>query len=214
MANIYTDDARVARYEKLRRQKKIYEAVFAVCMIILLLISLIMVFSSLFRGAIWGLFLNQMGDFWMGIGLLLCAGFAVYALFTRNWRWIIAAAVITGFLTGGLFSLPLLPSLVVSFFWENLKNEEGFPDFKVTGVEQKNSEQKIVQNLEKRALQEGTRVRQEALDPDAGMGDLLEDNQQVLPAELRNYHERSSNADPVARAADKHDSVMDTLEDL
>jgi len=214
MANIYTDEIRIARYEKLKKQKKACDAVFAVCMLILLIIAFAAVFMNLFQGAIWGLFLNEMGSFWMGIGMLVCAGFSVYALFQRDWRWLVPVTVVVGFLTGGLFAIPLLPAAVTSFFWEKLKDEEGFPDFKVTQVEQNDRQQTIVKNLEQRAVAEGTRIRQEALDANAGMGDLLDANTQALPADLRNYHERSRDAEAAVQPIQQHDNRMDSLEDL
>lgn len=215
MANIYTDEVRIVQYEKLKKQKKAYEAVFAVCMLLLLIIAFAAVFQFLFQGAIWGLFLNEMGDFWMGIGLLICSGFSIYALFQRDWRWLVPVTIVVGFLTGGLFAIPLLPAAITSFFWEKLKNEEGFPDFKITQVEQNDRQQAIVKNLEQRAVAEGTRIRQESLNADAGMGDLLDQNSpQVLPADLRGYHERSRDVDAAVQPIPQHDDRMDSLEDL
>lgn len=215
MANIYTDEVRIARYEKLRGQKKLYDLIFGICVLILLVMTAGLAVGGLLRGIVWGLFINQMGDFFATIGLLVCCGFSLYAISRRDWHWLLPVTIAVGIFSGGLFLFPLLPSLAVSVFWSKLKEEEGFPDFKITQVEQRDREQAIIKNLEHRAVENGTRVRQETLRTDADMNDLLDENApQVLPAELRSYHERSRDAEAAVVPAAQHDDRMDSLEDL
>lgn len=144
MASLYTDEVRLARYEKFRKRAKCCDIVFGISMWALVLIGLDEIVQQLSDGLFNGLLSGKLVPFFIMLAVIAEAVFSVYASYRRDWRLLfgvlICAAVFAavGFYGsfGQLSVLPLLASAAVSLVWRKLEQEEGFPRFEITYAEQ------------------------------------------------------------------------------
>ena len=222
MANILTDESRLARYSVMRKRKKWIEIVFDISMWAMLLAALTEIIPQFFSGVLRGIFLGELMPFAAFLAVLAGMAFFIYAIFRRDFRFLIPALVLSLlFDVAGVFAglgallapLALTVSLVDSFFWLALQHEEGFPQFEISIAEEQ--EKKAVQEkrTEYRTLQAQVREAQEQLNPNAEMTDLLDAGiePEHMPAHLSNYHERYRNADAVVRPQQVHGDRMDEV---
>lgn len=229
MVSLYTDKAREERYFRLRRRRKRCEKISGIAFAVTVVVGLTELAADLFSGLILaGLTGQESKEVPLpGILTLLPAAamiLAVVAVIRKN--WLIAAADILfiiflamfGFLCKfyiGVLDIPPLGAMVyVGRVWERLKEQEGFPRFRIDYEETQNRERLQAGFIEHRAVEEGVREEQEELDPGAAMEDLMDagKSKQQLGAKLQNYHNRYEGADAVIHAADKTTGVMNELE--
>lgn len=223
MANLYTDEVRLARYEMCRRRAKRCETVFDISMWSMILLALLEVGPNLAKGFLYGIFIGDLEPFFVMLAVTAAMVFSIYAIFRRDWRFLlgglICSLVLTTFgvfmLFGYLSPVVLLIAMVVSLDWRRLEKEEGFPHFEISYAEWQGQQKLQERRARSRAVQSGTYVRQEQLNAHADMSDLLDTDAEQLPAELKNYHNRSFGADAVVRPGQQpHSDRMDQLDDM
>ena len=223
MASILTDESRQARYAVLRKRKKILERIFDIMMWGTLLELFIEIVSQFVSGVLQGIFMGELIPFFVFLFVLAAGVFSVYALFRRDLRFLLPAVILTGLMNGmGCFVafgvlLPVFLSIagINSIFWAKLKQEEGFPLFDISFIEEQERQKVQEKRTEYRTLQAQIRAAQETLDTDAEMTDLLDADtkKDYMPAHLNNYHERYRNADAVVQIPEAHDDKMDLVEE-
>lgn len=222
MANIYTDESRLARYSVMIKRRNRYERIFGVCMWAMIICAGTEIIPHLFNGLLYGLFIGELQAFFVMLGVAAFFAFAIYALVKRSFWFILPAFVLClTIMDGGMFylfgnfvaPLSLIVSGIVSLLWAKLSQEEGFPRFEISYAEEQGRKKVQERRSEYRAQQAGIRTEQEQLDVNAEMTDLLDADSEVvrMPAKLNNYHERYRNADAVVRAAEAHDGTMTEL---
>ena len=222
MANILTDESRLTRYSVLRKRKKILETIFDISMFLIILAAATEIIPQFISGVLQGFFLGELRPFFVFLGVTLSMAFFVYALFRRDWRFLLPALILSLLLTGGGFfcglgsllsPFAIAAALIVSFFWLKLQKEEGFPLFEITFNEEQERQKVQEKRTEYRTLQAQIREAQEKPDSNAEMTDLLDADSQkdFMPAHLSNYHERYRNADAVVHSVQPHDDRMDTV---
>lgn len=221
MATLYTDESRIARYDICRKKAKRCEKAFDFSMWAMLLIAVTEILPQLARGFLYGVFIGELGPFFVMLAVIAIIVFGVYAVFRRDSRFLLGALLVSGFagypfyiLFGYLTPIVLLPALIASAGWRRLSEEEGFPEFIITFAEQSSQQTKQVSRAHHRAVEAGTRTEQAELDAHADMRDLLDEGAEQLPAELKNYHNRSLGSDAVVQLQQPHDDRMDDIEDL
>ena len=223
MADLNADVIRFARYEKCRKKKSIIEKILGFVMaaaIILALCEVIpLAFSSIFGGLMLTAGLDMLA---VTIVSAACMAAVIYAVYKRNWRITLAvlAAVIiltaAGILqyTGAFQPVPLTAALICDLMWLPLEKEEGFPLFQVPLNSHEAVEKARDYTIRKSAVESGARSAVSDTPADSDMLDLLDDKAETINAELKEYHERSRNADPTVHASENHSSNMDALENL
>ena len=216
MASIYTDEAREARYAKLRPVKKGCDIVLGMLMILALwhLVDAITAAGSFFLS---GLMSFSLALLFLAVLNAASGFFCIYAIYKKNVRItavILLCHVIPLIVDRLLALLIMAVTLIVDIVWWKLEQQEGFPHFQITQMEYKERTEAYVRHMENRALEAGTRVAAED-DPGSDMHDLLDaGDKQALPAELRAYHERYLQAQAYETARAQHDGMMDSLEDI
>ena len=224
--SIYTDEARLKRYEKLLRQKEKADQMFGKSLLFAVIIAVTESIGNVVAGPAAWMLGNAQAKFpgLSALAVVVTMAFAVFSIVRRE-RWLIfaaMAAVILCFAAGwftffqiGLIEIvPLGISLAASFTWHKLKSEEGFPRFQIDIEEHEVRTKSQVSYIEKRALDAGIRQEQAALDPHAQMTDLMDAGTapQYLGAKLHNYHERCRNSDAVVQVKPRFGTEMETVE--
>lgn len=223
--SIYTDKARLERYSVLLQKKSRCEKVFAVCLgIYAFIMAAELIGGVCSYGISMGLVLNEAADI-KGYHLLpnlLAFSLGLAGILFREWKLSLAGAAgillvaaeawLTKFQIG-LFGFPLLlAAAAAGFQWAKLKKEEGFPRFQIDYEELQAREKSQVSYIQHRALEQGVRTEQQALDPQADMTDLTAQPQpSALPAMLQGYHERGAGSDPVVAAPVPHFDRIQTI---
>lgn len=226
MVSMYTDEARLKRYSVLHAKMEKCEFWFGKCLLISIVVSLAESVGNIFAKPVANLVQGKLVPNSISTLLVvLTMGFTVFAITQRNRKLILAALVAvvlcfcagwyTQFQIGAIQIMPLSIALRYAFTWNMLENEEGFPRFQIDWEEHGNREKSQVSYIERRALESGARVEQEALDPNAQMTDIIDAPEEVqqLGAKLHNYHERSRNSDAAVQIAPHHNQTMDAIED-
>ena len=216
MTSIYTDKVREQRYFACRKCKKQCEIIFGICIGLYLLLVFAELMGGFFApGLAVGLGVNGIAQMQHYHLLINFAVFAVgfYGIASRNWVFMLAAAVGVALITfagwycafyiGTMTLLPLGCSVFAGLKWSKLKGEEGFPLFQIDFSEQETRTKSQVSFMQQRALAEGVRTEQQALDPHAHMNAVEEKAApDALPAMLQNYHNRGAGSDPIVHAAE------------
>ncbi|MBQ9907477.1 MAG: hypothetical protein IJM46_11985 [Oscillospiraceae bacterium] len=223
MASIYTDDARVARYTRLRRKRNILEKIRGGCMIIALLLAIGEAVPTLLDSVVGGLaMLRGLDSFFVSIFAVLCAAAAIYAIYKRNWIITLAVLVVISLMCslgvlhfwGYFLTAPLFVALICDIFWVKLSQEEGFPQFQLELDRHAETEKAWDYTARKNALESGARVAATGSGSDQDMHDLLDEGAEVINAGLTGYQARSEGADPLVHKGEKHSDIMDTLEEF
>ena len=223
MASIYTDDARLVRYEKMRKRKDILEKIRGACMIIALLLAIDEAVPTLLDSVVGGLaMLRGLDSFFVSIIAVLTAAAAIFAIYKRNWIISIVVLAVVGLMCSigvlhfwGFFLIaPLFVSLICDFFWAKLSQEEGFPQFRLEIGRHEATEKAWDYTARKNALESGARVAATGSESDRDMHDLLDESAEVINAGLTGYQARSEGADPLVHKGEKHSDIMDTLEEF
>jgi len=221
LASIYTDEAREARYSKLRQKKRAYDKIFDFCMwgailfgvfalrdLVLVLIAALTSFS-----------LAIIAVCFAGI---ICVLGTVWAIYKKDIRFSIAIALLMVFLQCSgviMFSLALFiiigVTCVTDFLWYKLSQEEGFPLFEIGFEEWKQREKAYERCAENRAVEAGVRAAAEAQNIGSGeMDDLLDGSSEPIPAVPSGYKDRFAQAHVYESQQRYQPGVMDSLEDL
>lgn len=226
MVSPYTDESREARYDMLRGKAERCDKLFGNCLKFSIVIGLCESACSLFSGPMGSVLSAGMVKLQSGGNSLISIAvmaFACIAIASRSWKLVIAAlaAVIIAGVAGcfcmlqiGLIDIIFLSLAArASFTYANLREEEGFPRFRIDFEETEARTASQVRYIKKRALESGVREAQETLDPNAEMADLLDagSDKQFLNAELSNYHDRFHGADAVVHEPELHDDSMEEL---
>ena len=225
LISIYTDEAREKRYFVLRRKKKTYETCFGICVGIYALIMISELIGGVAsRGMAIGLGVNQIAriDRYHLVPNFLVLAVGLCGILFRKWipavigaagLICLAAAELMTPLYIGLFGvIPLGVTVWAGMGWSALKKEEGFPRFQIDLEEYEAQRKAQVSFMQQRALRQGVRTAQQALDPDAEMHDLAEEaGPDALPAMLQGYHARGAGSDPVVQVPVPQFDRMQTL---
>lgn len=222
MATFETDEARLHRYDKMRRWKKRCEFIFDWAMWGVLLSGFITLVSAWIAGIITGLFGGDLGLFFSALFSTVGYAGAVWALYRRDWRITCAVILVlglTGILGGSMGDLVgvilIGAVLAAQIVWGRLEKQEGFPNFDISFREQEQRQTALVNSSEHRALAAGIRA---AADTPGGseMHDVLDAgiDRPALPAHLTGYRDRAANAVPQLRAQAPSSGMMDALEDI
>lgn len=231
MVSLYTDKAREERYFRLRKRKKRSELIFGISLAASALFCLTEMAAELFSGpllkGVSGGLTSQALSM-PGLHTIFTAASMILAIVAVCRKsWILAAmdiplVLICGViglycpLMIGMYNLPVLAaSVYAGRIWEKLKEQEGFPRFRIDFEEYKHHEEAQSQYIERRAVESGVREEQDLLDPNAEMDELFDDGVlQRVGARLQKYHDRSLGGDAVIHPAEQPNGVMDELEEF
>lgn len=220
MANIYTDAARRARYDKLLSRKKVLEKLYDV----LMYPAIILTVGALLGGLIVLVFGGAFGNLSAIIQNVLNSATAVgtvIAIYQHKWKLtlgVLLFSLITLISNPGLNTLtyPFLLSLtlVIDIMWAKLQKEEGFPHFEIPLEEYDQRAKQGEKIIRRRAIAAGDRIEAspETACGVADMGDIADDDANIpmAPAKLTGYHERArENAAPGTQRTAQHDAEMD-----
>lgn len=226
MVSLYTDEARLKRYEKLLKQREKCEYWFGKSLLFSGVIALAESVGNITAKPMTSMLRGQLEA--NGISTLivvLVMAFCVFSIIRRDYRLMLAAltaavlCLALGFYTlfqiGALQIIPLSISIRYGITWARLKTEEGFPRFQIDIEEHENRTKSQVSYIEQRALDAGVRFEQEALDPNAQMTDLFDSDEKtkLLGAKLHQYHDRSRKGVAEVVPAEKHDGTMDAVQE-
>lgn len=221
MATIYTDEVRNARYDICRKKAKRCEKIFDITMWAMIFIAFTEILPQFAKGFLYGAFIGELEPFFAMLAVAAIIVFGIYAEFRRDPRFLLGALLASGtvgpvfyMLFGHLTPIVLLVATIASFQWRKLSQEEGFPEFIITFAEHSSQQTKQVSRAQHRAVNEGVRTEQKELNAHADMSDLLDEGAEQLPAELKNYHERSRSAEAVVQLQTPHGDRMDEIDDL
>lgn len=223
MASIYSDDYRLVRYSKLRKQRDIIEKILGFSMLIALVCAAGEVIPALLESILGGFaLLREIGDFFLAVLGIFCMAGAIYAVYKREWIITLVALVLLPILTAfgavrylGVFQpVPLLAALICDIFWLKLSKEDGFPQFQLELNRHEATEKAWDFTSRKNAVESGARTAATGTAADSDMHDLLDETAETLNADLKGYQDRSQGADPFVHPAETHSEMMDSLEDL
>lgn len=226
MISLYTDEARLKRYDKLLKQKEKCDFWLGKCLLISLVTALTESVGNLLTKPMAGALRGKLvTNGWTPLIVTLVMGLCVFSIALRNYRLMLAAltgvvvCLTLGFYTtfqiGAIQILPLSIGLRYGIMWAKLKIEEGFPRFKIDIEEHEVRTKSQTGYIEQRALEAGVRQAQEALDPHAQMTDLMDSDAetQFLGAQLHRYHERSRRGIGAVILPEQHDEKMDKVKE-
>lgn len=227
MASIYTDEAREARYGKLRIKRNRCEKWLGWIMWAILLIGALSLIPGFVDGLLGGLFRGELFTFFGFLFSVVNFCAAVYAVYAKKWQHTIAAIVliaVLGAITASInykmaastFNIiPLIPTFFIDRVWAELEKEEGFPLFDISYAEREERRRNMEKLTEARALRAGYRVAQTEQTSD--MSDLLDSGRDapVMAAHPRGYHDRYQDSQQITEPFQGiRSGVMDTLEDI
>jgi|GEM_PF-2032605 len=227
MASLYTDEAREARYAKLRTKKKRLDITLDIIMRIVLFTMGLGVVINAIGGLLSVLSLNFLDGISFLLDLAMVAA-VVYAIYKRDRLTsaivlgiTIVFPMIRGFASGFGLSVNLfapvimIAVLIVDVQWYQLSQEEGFPLFDISYQERQERQKQLEKVSLNRAVASG--VRMASTEQNSDMSDLLDAgfDRPVMAQPLSGYHERMKDAKPgVQRAAGYQPGVMDMLEEI
>lgn len=231
MVSLYTDKAREERYFRLRRRKKLCDRILSIALLASILIGFAEIAGELLappllKGLRGGLDTASLPMPSLH-NVFPIASMILVPIAAQKRSWILAAiatpmillSAVFGLLCKfliGVLDLPLLAGIIYAGrIWEHLKEQEGFPRFRIDFEEYKQREENQNHYIEQRAIDEGVREEQDILETDAEMDDLTDSGAapQRLGAKLQRYHERSVGSDAVLHPVDEH-RIMKDLEEL
>ncbi len=215
MPALFDDTARLERYDRLRRKKKICEKVFDLGLWAIVIAGMLGMFVQVRSSG------GFIGELFGMIFTIAAYAAGVLALYMKRWKItlgiLIAAILLTvmGVFGTGILIMLMLVILPFDFIWEKLEQEEGFPLFEISIHEQNKEMHRYIGQMEHRAVESGARVMQNDA-PDNRMHDLLDagSDPESLPAALHGYHDRTQGAVPQVIAKEAHSTTMDTLEEI
>lgn len=182
MTSIYTDEARQARYDRLRAKKRRLDKCLDVLMWITLIGGFITLLSGFMTGVLGGVLYGDLKAFFEWLLNVAVFGVTVWAIYAKNVRFTLIAMIVSAvaaFLelataSGFVYALiPLILTLIVDIQWEKLSKEEGFPLFEISIREYETREKHQLEIARNRALNAGVRVATAEGDG-ADMGDILD----------------------------------------
>lgn len=219
MADARTDEARLALYEKYRRQVRTAETILNIAMLAAVVFAFGELLPNLLTGFLSSITLVQG---WAPVIALLTAfadmAAVIYAIYKRDWRLTLIVLILTGILIGAgyvsywgiLQPITLGAALIADLLLQPLKKEEGYPHFIIEHEDRAVQEKAIVNTVMRRAVESKVRTTEDR--QPGGMHDLLdEDAGQALPAQLFAYKDRSQAAEPAVKPAGEHSGTMDEL---
>ena len=219
MADGQTEEARLARYEKCRRQVRFAEFILNIAMFTALVLAAGELFPQLLVNFLGTVTLSRGWDALLALLLTIAdAAAAVYVIHKRKWIFTLGVLILTlgligaGYISywGLLLPIPLAAALIAHLILLPLQNEEGYPHFTIEHEDRAAHEKAIVQSIVRRAVESNVRTV-----PDGQPGemhDLLDEQTvQALPAELKAYKDRSQAAAPAVKPAGMHSGTMDEL---
>lgn len=200
MGTTYNDAERDRRFGELREKKQRCDLFYSIAWIATILADILLIGSTLNAGR------GAASYFSVCFGIVT-AVLHFLGLYLRRWRYtffaviallVAAACGIAGAADSNrvTFLLCMIPVVIVSVLtimihkqWDFLREQVGFPHFKVDLNETNARAKKAESIIKVHAVAEGT--RREAA-PNAGdMQDLLDTGVQAAAAELSGYHDRS-----------------------
>lgn len=195
LPNEEIDKLREERYARNRLIRNRLDHTFDISMWVTILVSLLPVVNAVIYGVA-ALFTAQVGELFKAVCTLVGCAATILAIYQKKVRFgiIMLGVVLLMVVCGGsvLIHIPiLLFVLCVSYRWEQLSQEEGFPLFDISYREREQRQKLQEQYAKERALQSGARVASPEQQSD--MHDLLdaEKDTPIFSAELKGYYERN-----------------------
>ena len=227
MASIYTDEAREARYGKLRDKRNRCDKWLGWIMWGVLLIGAFSLLPGFVSGILGGLLKGELFSFFGFLFSVVNFCIAVYAVYAKKWKHTLIAIPLIAILGAFTMSIdsrmaaatayiiPLIPTFFIDRTWGQLEQEEGFPLFDISYAEREERRRNMEKLTEARALRAGYRVAQTQQQSD--MSDLLDSGHDapVMAKPVHGYHDRFGDSVQAGTPMTSLPSgVMDTLEEM
>lgn len=197
-----TDQYLRIQYEKCRKQKKVLEFIQPTSLLTAIILAALCAEIIM-------------------LVIMIAGAVAIYHF--KDWRFTaVIAAVIAlsilcffGFRAPECYTLilPLISTVICDYLWSRLKTQVGFPLFQYDFRPEESQKAKVYTS-KKNAVESGVRATASDAQKDSEMKELFDESPEVLNAELKGYHDRHLNADPLVPVPEQHSELMDSLEEF